>query len=284
VNACPTTVASVPFRLTPRKNPLILVPVFIEGKGPYDFILDTGASVSLLSSELARSLGVVVTGTEEGMGAAGTVTLELGRIGSLSVGDTELHDVEVGLTDELARIGAVAKARIDGDLGYNFLKHFRVTVDYGRNFLSLSAASGGSDKDGAIPFAIAPTKPLILLPVEINGGGPYRFCLDTGTSMTAISPALAAALAIPMKPGDRPGTGAGGSISVSFGKLASLAVGPHRVDNLDVTSADFFSSIAKVCGTDFDGIVGYNFLKLFCVTIDYPGSCLLLEPAASHAT
>jgi len=272
--------AGIPFRLTPRRNPLILVPVSVEGTGPYEFILDTGASISLLSSELGRSLGVAVTGTKEGMGAAGSVTLELGRVGSLSIGDTELHDVEVGLTDELAKIGAVAQAKIDGDLGYNVLQHFRVTVDYSRSLLHLQAASGESGKDGAVPFEIAPSKPLMVLPVEVNGHGPYRFCLDTGTSMTAISPALAAELGISMTPGDRPGMGAGGPISVSFGKLTSLAVGHHRVEDLDVTSADFFSSIAKAAGTDFDGIVGYNFLKSYRVTIDYPGSALHLQQQA----
>jgi predicted aspartyl protease len=274
--------SEVSFRLTPRRNPLILVPVFVEGKGPYEFILDTGASISLLSSELGRSLGVVVTGTEEGMGAGGAVTIELGRIETLSIGATKVHDVEVGLTEELSRIGEVVKAKIDGDLGYNVLKHFQVTIDYGQNVLSLSKANGEPGRDGAVPFEIAAVKPLIILPVKVDGRGPFRFCLDTGTSMTAISPALAARLGIPMTPRARPGMGAGGRISVSFGRLASLAVGHQSVGDLDVTSADFFSSIAKACGTDFDGIVGYNFLKLFRVTIDYPGSRLLLEPPASY--
>jgi predicted aspartyl protease len=274
--------SGVSFRLTPGGNPLILVPVFVEGIGPYEFILDTGASISLLSSELGRSLGVVVTGTEKGMGAGGAHTLELGRVGSLTIGNTELHDVEIALSDQLAQIGAVVKAKIDGDIGYNVLKHFRVTVDYSKALLNLSAASGESGKDGTVPFEIAPTKPLMVLPVEVNGSGPYRFCLDTGTSMTAISPALATRLGISMRPGARQGMGAGGRISVSFGKLASLSVGHHQVGDLDVTSADFFSSIAEACGTDFDGIVGYNFLKSFRVTIDYPGGCLLLEPPAPH--
>ncbi|HEY6931379.1 MAG TPA: retroviral-like aspartic protease family protein [Thermoanaerobaculia bacterium] len=278
MNARPTMVAEVPFRLTPRRNPLILVPVFVEGKGPYEFILDTGASISLLSTELARSLGVAVTRTEEGVGAGGNVSIELGRVGSLSIGETELHDVEVGLTDELARIGEVTRSKIDGDIGYNVLNHFRVTVDYGHNVLKLSSATGGPCEEAAVPFEIAPTKPLMVLPVEVNGSGPYRFCLDTGTSMTAISPAFAARLGIPMQPGDRQGTGAGGKISVSFGRLASLAIGHHRSSDLEVTSADFFSSITKACGTDFDGIVGYNFLKSYRLTIDYPQGRIELEP------
>jgi predicted aspartyl protease len=281
MNPRPTMVAGIPFRLTQGGNPLILVPVFVEGKGPYEFILDTGASISLLSSELGRSLGVVVTGTEEGMGAGGALTIELGRIETLSIGDTEVHDVEVGLTEELSRIGEVVKAKIDGDLGYNVLKHFQVTIEYGQNVLSLSKANGEPGRDGAVPFEIAAVKPLIILPVEVNGSGPYRFCLDTGTSMTAISPSLAARLGISMRPGARQGMGAGGRISVSFGRLASLAVGHHRVGDLDVTSADFFSSIAQACGTDFDGIVGYNFLKSYRVTIDYPAGLLGLEQVPS---
>jgi hypothetical protein len=146
--------------------------------------------------------------------------------------------------------------------------------------LHLSGASSGPDQDGALPFELAPTKPVLVLPVEVNGSGPYLFCLDTGTSMTAISPGLAARLGIPMTPGARQGTAAGGNISVSFGKLATLALGPHRAGDLDVTSADFFSSIAQACGTEIDGIIGYNYLKLFRVTIDYPGARLLLESAS----
>jgi predicted aspartyl protease len=271
-------ISEVSFRLTPGSNPLILMPVVVEGKGPYEFILDTGASISLLSHELGRSLGVAVTGTEEGRGAGGAVTLELGKLASLSIGETVIQDVEVGLTDELARIAAVVGAKIDGDIGYNVLKNYRVTVDYSRNLLHLSAADE-SHKDGAVPFEIAPTKPLIVLPVEVNGSGPYWFCLDTGTSMTAISPALGAQLGVSMRPGARQGMAAGGRISVSFGKLASLAIGHHHLDDLDVTSADFFSSIAEASGREVDGIVGYNFLRRFRVTIDYPRNRLELEPS-----
>ncbi len=70
---------------------------------------------------------------------------------------------------------------------------------------------------------------------------------------------------------------AGGRITVSFGRLRSLAVGTHSCADVAVTSTDFFSSIARACGTEIDGIVGYNVLKLFRVTIDYPAGLLRLE-------
>src|SRR5215471_16231077 len=40
------------------RDTIALVPVFINGRGPYPFALDTGASQSLIDSGLARTLGL----------------------------------------------------------------------------------------------------------------------------------------------------------------------------------------------------------------------------------
>jgi predicted aspartyl protease len=51
----------VTFKLAGAHAPLILVPTFVNGQGPYDFVLDTGASATLLSPELAERLGLTAT-------------------------------------------------------------------------------------------------------------------------------------------------------------------------------------------------------------------------------
>ena len=61
------TGARVPFKATP----LLLVPVLVKGKGPYDFVLDTGASATLLAPTLAEHLGLSAT---EEVPVLGTVT------------------------------------------------------------------------------------------------------------------------------------------------------------------------------------------------------------------
>src|SRR6266436_10097905 len=121
--------AKVKFRLAGGAQPLILLPVQVNDRGPFDFILDTGAGTSLLSSDLAKQLEVKVIGSKEGQSAGGKVAVSLARVASLAVGETKLDDVDVGIVD-LAQIGKTVGAKIDGDLGYNFLKHFRVTIDY----------------------------------------------------------------------------------------------------------------------------------------------------------
>src|SRR6266704_4741837 len=120
------------FRLVGGAQPLILLPVRVNDRGPFDFILDTGAGTSLLSSELAKRLGLKITGSKEGQSAAGKVAVSLARVSSLAIGSTRLDDVDVGIVD-LSQIAKTIGANVDGDLGYNFLRYFRVTLDY-RNY------------------------------------------------------------------------------------------------------------------------------------------------------
>src|SRR5215213_8135759 len=130
----------VGFRLAGGAQPLILVPVQVNDQGPYEFILDTGAGTCLLSSELARALGVEGTETKEGHVAGGPVTVQVGRVGSLAIGAASANDVQVAIID-LAYVGKAVGAKIDGDVGYNFLKDFRVTIDYGKKTLRLRKGS-----------------------------------------------------------------------------------------------------------------------------------------------
>jgi len=122
-------ITEVPFRLAGAAQPLILVPTSVNGRGPFDFILDTGAGTSLVSLDLARQQGIPTEQMKEGTGAGGKVRLALGTVESLAVGQARREHVQVGMID-LSDLGRVVGARIDGDIGYNFLKDFRASIDY----------------------------------------------------------------------------------------------------------------------------------------------------------
>src|SRR5207247_10279208 len=121
--------AEIQFRLAGGAQPLILVPVHVNDRGPFDFILDTGAGTSLLASDVAKQLELKTISSKEGQSARGKVSVSLAKVDSLAAGEAKLGDVDVGIVD-LSQIGKTIGARIDGDLGYNFLKHFRVAIDY----------------------------------------------------------------------------------------------------------------------------------------------------------
>jgi len=269
----------VKFRLAGGAQPLILLPVRVNDRGPFDFILDTGAGTSLLSADLAKELGVKILGSKEGQSAGGRVSVSLAKVDSLTVGETKLRDVDMGIVD-LGHIAKVVGARIDGDLGYNFLKHFRVTIDYRDSEIRLDdpkrveGLAGGGQTEVPIRLA-APAKPLILVDVYLNGGGPFQFAIDTGTSTTAMTPQLARQLKVLASPVG-PGTTGGAPVDFSAGSLQSFQLGGAKIDNMAVIVADFFEMLSAAVGAKLDGIVGYNFLRNYKVVIDYPGERLTL--------
>jgi len=271
--------SKIKFRLAGGAQPLILLPVHVNDRGPFDFILDTGAGTSLLSSDLAKQLVVKVLGSKEGQSAGGKVSVSLAKVDSLAVGKTKLHDVDVGIVD-LAQIGKTIGARIDGDLGYNFLKHFRVAINYRDCEIRFddpkrveSFARGAQTE---VPIRLAnPAKPLILVDVHANGRGPFQFAIDTGTSTTAITPELAKQLGVETSPVGA-GTTGGAPVDFHAGSLQSFQLGGAKIDNMAVVVADFFTMLNAAIGTKLDGIVGYNFLRDYKVVIDYPGETLTL--------
>lgn len=272
--------AKVSFRLTNGNQPLILVPTLVNGQGPFDFILDTGAGACFLSPELAQKLDVRATETKEAAGAGGKVRIDLGNVQSMSVGRATVENIKVGITPELAKISACCGTKIDGGLGYNFFRDFSLTLDYRNRLLTLHGGQLYPDTQDAaqIGFRLAhPSKPLAVVPVLVNGSGPHPFILDTGASTTMLSTHLADDLGVLRS--DAPAlTGAGGTASASLGTLRTLKIGSTELENIQVVISDFLDNLSHLIETEVKGIIGYNALSHYVVTIDYPRAILGLSP------
>ena len=126
----------VSFKLANPAKPLLLVPVLVNDKGPYEFALDTGASMTVLSINLASNLGIKAGATKEGVGAGGRVKVSLTSVRSVAIGEAHFDKLEAVITD-LSAISQAVETKLDGIIGYNFLKNFKVTIDYPNNILSL---------------------------------------------------------------------------------------------------------------------------------------------------
>jgi len=165
-------------------------------------------------------------------------------------------------------------------VGYEFLRHFRLTVDYRSQVLTLAEGQvagreGRAAPRAEIPLRLAhPAKPLIVVPATVAGTGPHPFALDTGASVCVIARPLATRLGIRTKVIPAL-TGGGGAIPSSSGLVPSLAVEAARVTNLSV--ADFLEALSQALGSELLGIVGHNYLREFLVMVDYPSGVLRLE-------
>jgi predicted aspartyl protease len=272
-----STAGETLFQLIGERAPLILVPSYVNSMGPYNFILDSGATHCLISPELAANLGIQSESEEKAHGAGGTVQLSLVRVRSLAAGSAQQENSEVLITHDLARIGAALKLTVDGAIGFNFMKDFCVTIDYQRKELCFARPSDGGDETSrsgsSIPFTLTPAEPLILLAAFVNGQGPFQFTLDTAAGRSVISPQLADHLNVRSEKAIV-GLGVGGQIPMSRTRLDSLTVGDAAAKDHIVVIGGFMDAISTTAGAKMDGIIGNNFLSQFHVTLDYPQSRL----------
>jgi len=253
---------------TSRAQPLLLLPAFINERGPFALVLDTGAGTTVITEELSSCIGLEATEVREAMGAAGRkIAVSLGTAERISIGDSSLENVQVGIVKDFPRCAG------QGAIGYNFLREFILTIDYRGSTVQLASSTEKRVAEGGVrervPLRIAsPARPVLLVDVLINDRSSWRFFLDTGASQTVISPALAREIGIVTA---RAGaiTGAGGEVQGSVGQVRSLSVGKARRDSLPVVVSDIFSHLSQALGVQVEGILGYDFLSNFKVEIDY---------------
>ena len=141
----------LPSRLAPRNR---VVEITRGGQGNFavavhlnntrvSMVLDTGASQTLISPDLARRAGMQVTRGApllSGNVVGGRrVSVPLVRARSLSVGAAAVEDLDIGVFDALP-----GRPEVDGLLGASFLHHFKFTVD--RKNLQLLLEPVAADK------------------------------------------------------------------------------------------------------------------------------------------
>lgn len=133
---------------------------------------------------------------------------------------------------------------------------------------------------------------LVVLPASQIGGhliveargdrrGPARFLIDTGSSVTLLSPEFANRVGSGPSAYDGPQVrvrGADGRVST----LPSVAVrrlelGDARFEDVQALLYDF-STLSAHLGLKIDGILGFPLFRDTILTLDYPGSRVLLTP------
>ncbi len=154
---------------------LPLVNVSINGKGPYRFLLDTGANVTLLQMRVADELRLPVLRPGD--------SSKLLAVNTFKIGGAVFEGLVVGARswDE----------NIDGVIGFNLFADCLFTMDYPKQRLSIrkGALPNANGKD-ILTYGLDRRNPTLDIPI---GGKPMTFLIDTGASQTMVVPETAAA-------------------------------------------------------------------------------------------
>jgi predicted aspartyl protease len=101
----------------------LTVPVMINGKGPFDFVIDTGADRTVISQELATRLGLPESGTAQLHSLGGSRKVSMVDIDSVKVSTNVIRKVRAAALPA-RNLGA------DGLLGIDALKGQRIVIDF----------------------------------------------------------------------------------------------------------------------------------------------------------
>jgi clan AA aspartic protease (TIGR02281 family) len=116
---------AVPFNFI-RGTFLVSVPVTINDRNTFLFLLDTGATSTILSSKAADGLGIPKGKSMTMLTAGGGLLVSLRTLESLQVADARLTDIEIAVADG----PLLQRLHVDGILGSDYLRRFKVTIDY----------------------------------------------------------------------------------------------------------------------------------------------------------
>lgn len=234
VPTVPDVVATVATRTDTAMR--MTVPVTIEGRGPYQFVVDTGSDRTVVSQELATLLklaaGETVTmHSMTGVAPANTVTVP-----SLTV---------AGQTTLGINAPALMQAYLGGHglLGIDTLKNRRVVMDFTKRTLTVLRAGEKEsyDPDTIVVTARSKYGQLVLVDADVDGT-PITVIIDSGAENTIGNAPLRALLAKRNRKMQFFKTElidvTGGRLGVEYAAVGHIRIAGIRVENAVIAFAD----------------------------------------------
>jgi len=244
----------------------VLVPVRIDGQGPFLFRIDTGSAVPLaIDAGLAQRLGIAAA--PAGPGGFVIDRLELG--GASFRG---LQAVVLAVQSPEARLAAPAIAPasvVQGVLGFPFFHDVLLTIDYGTGAVELQHGRLSGDEEDVVPLVGATDTPQVPLQV---GDRVYLARLDTGFADNVALPLAAAAeVRTDAAPAPVGRVQADGALrEARSARLSeSILVAGRRYDRLPVLFAELPNGPR----------IGYGLLAYFRLTFDQAAGLVRLTAA-----
>jgi hypothetical protein len=167
----------------------IWAPVMINGKGPFRLVLDTGASRSGVTTQVAAELGIKPDESSpvKLRAVTGSATVPTIHVDTLEVGDLLMNDSKLPVLND-------ALGGADGILGNEGLADRRVYIDFRHDLIIISRSHGRPAEPGfmTIPFQLEHGR-LLITEVQL-GRVRAKAIIDTGGEITVANLALRDAL------------------------------------------------------------------------------------------
>jgi predicted aspartyl protease len=213
------------------------VEVFVNGQGPFNFAVDTGADRTVISQSLADRLGLAPDSQAQLHGVAGVDIVGTARLDEVRVGNKQVAHIRAPILPDQA-LGAA------GLLGIDALADQRVTMDFLGEQMTVRPSDyrAPEDKDPDTITIVAKRRfgQLVLVNASVNGQRVYAI-VDSGSQVTIGNPALRKMM-IRRAKGTEPTTElvsvTGRKIAADYGMLPRMKIGGVILGDIPIVYSD----------------------------------------------
>jgi predicted aspartyl protease len=245
------------------------VSTMIDGKGPYQFLIDTGAERTVISAELARRLALSAGKSARLHSMTGETHVSTVVIPKLQVSKKPVHQIHAPALKQ-ENLGAA------GMLGIDSLQSQRVTFDFEQQKMTIvpsRVAERVKEKDTIVVTARNRLGRLVLVDASLEGQK-LKVVLDTGSEVTVGNEALRRKLIGKKRMGKTVPIGlisvTGGRIEADYTQVKQVRLGGVMINDLPVAFAEVHPF--RQLGLDDEPalLLGMDALRLFeRVSVDF---------------
>ncbi len=191
VTTFPDEQVELPLEVTPVSTPTVLVR--INGK-EYHFWLDTGSTITVLSSEVARSTGIspltqdaFTIATFGGVAPARPVAVKRLEIGGILLTNTPAILIDAQLMKVRATADGVpwSGLSVDGIIGWDIIRQFDLAISYEEGIVTIRRPRDLATLGTASQNLAWVGRPLV--EVTTKQGSKLHFTIDTGAQVSFLN-------------------------------------------------------------------------------------------------
>lgn len=269
---------------------LIVIPIMINGKGPYNFLLDTGVDPLIVtdpdllgnfSTDGLRPFKI------NGAGDGEEIDVLLANNVKVELGNASIENIPtVVLKKEIFNFSEYLGIKVSGIIGYYFFKDFLVKINYQTNRVIFEKPGETKKIRGTkLDLVFFENKPYINTTLIAGSLGEINALLivDTGASHAlSLETYQNGSFPVPsLNIIGNLGVGLSGEISGKTGRVETLKLGNYRLNNILTNFPNYVDIAAKTNVKNRTGNIGAEVLKRFHVTFDYKNSAMYLRKNSS---
>lgn len=274
---------------TKIKN-LIIVPIYIDGKGPYNFLLDTGVSPFIITDP-----GLIKNFNTDGLrpfkingvGNGAEIDVLLANNIKVEIGQAYMNNMPtVILKEEIFNFSDYLGIKVHGIIGYYFFNSFLVKINYQTKRLSFEQHGIAKRIKGTkVDLEFFENKPYVNTKLTTSNLGEINALLiiDCGASHAlSLETYQNGVFPVPNENiAGNLGVGLSGEINGKIGRIKSLKLGNYHLNKVLTSFPNYEDVAAKTSVKDRTGNIGSEILKRFHITFDYQNSAMYLKKNTS---